>query len=264
VGDGWNYTGLKALNSGRKVRFLVRLSRELFRWTRSVTENYNEFPVGHTEWTLVGHMNIVAASCDYMPYTDYVVKLVKGKRSIPEGIVRPDLDVHNNSWEDSWMFEVKKEFISLITGTDLGNHILKKMKQNYDKLQRIVMGSAEVLSDNICSTVAFTVWVDALVRNKDNKVEDWWEKRWVTAKGYYDDWKELWKTFQTAVNGVNNQHNSFGRIYYSGYRMPYPLVRKEYQMGVQQVNKGLQPEVRIPVAMLWVFAHKRWSEIRVS
>lgn len=264
MGDGWNYTGLKALNSGQKVRFLIRLSKELFRWTRSVTEDYNEFPVGYTEWTLAGHMNIVAARCDCIPYTDYVIKLLKGKRRIPKGIARPDLDVHNKDWKDSWMFELKKEFVSLTTRKDLGSRILARMKEAHDQLHSIVRGSAEKLSDNICSTVAFTVWVDALVKGKDDEAKDHWQKRWVTAKGYYDDWKELWKTFQIALKAVNRQSSSFGRFYYSGYRMPYSLVQEHYQKGVQEVNKGLQREVRIPVAMLWVFAHERWPEIRVS
>ena len=181
MGDGWNYTGLKALNSGRKVRFLVHLSKELFRWTRSVTEIYDEFPVGYTEWTLAAHMNIVAARCDYMSYTDYVIKLVKGKRSIPKGIKRPDLDIHNEGWKDSWMFELKKEFISLITRKDLGNHIAARIKKAYGELNSIVRGSAEKLSDNICSTVAFTVWVDALVEGKDNEAKDRWQKRWAMS-----------------------------------------------------------------------------------
>lgn len=262
--DAWNYTGLKALGRGQRVGFLCCLSDELYQWTKEVTEKYDEFPVGYTEWTLTGHMNIVANRCDFIPYSDYVLKLVKGKRSIPGGIVRPDLDVHNKSWEDSWIFEVKKEFISLITTTDLGSLILAKMKQNYDKLQRIVKGSPEALSDNICSTVALTVWIDALVRKKNNKVEDRWEKKWGTAKDYYDDWKELWKTFRIAVNSVNNQRSSFGRTYYNGYRVPYSLVKKQYRRGARQVSKGLQSEVRIPVAMLWVFAHKPWAQTATS
>jgi len=256
--DAWKYTGLKALGRGQKVGFLCCLSDELYQWAKEVVEKYDEFPVGYTEWTLTGHMNIVASRCDFISYSDYVLRLVKGKRSIPGGIVRPDLDVHNKAWEDSWMFEVKKEFISLITAADLGSLILKKMEQNYDKLQRIAKGSAKPLSDNRCSAVALTVWIDALIRKKNNKVEDQWQKKWGTAKEYYDDWDKLWKKFQTAVDGVNNQRYSFGRIYYSGYRMPYSLVKKQYGWEARQVSEGLQPEVRLAVAMLWVFAHKRW------
>jgi hypothetical protein len=258
--NDWHYTGLKPLKGGRSVLFLCCLSDKLFEWTKEVMKKYNEFPVGYTEWTLMAHMNIVADRCDYMPYTDYSVRLVKGKRSIPEGIVRPDLEVHNKSWQDSWMFEAKKQFISLITRTDVGNLILTRMKQNCHKLERIRNASKEMLSNNTCSTVAFTVWVDARVGNKNNKVVDRWKKRWDTPKGYDDDWEDLWKRFQTGVSAVNKQHSSFGRVYYSGYRMRYSLVKEQYRRELQQVDKGFQTEIRIPVAMLWVFAHKRWPE----
>ena len=258
--DSWDYTGLKTLNRGRPVSFLCSLSDKLFEWTRDMTEKYDEFPVPYTEWTLVGHMNMVADRCDYMPYAEYVVKLVKGKRGSPAGTARPDLDVHTRYWEDSWIFEAKKSFISLLTRPDLEDRILTRMTQNCDKLQRIVMGSNEVLADNICSAVAFTVWVDAYVTGKTNRVTDRWNRRWRTAKQYHEDWDALLRAFRVALDRVNNQRSRFGTPYYSGYRMPYSLVRKHYEMGLQQVNRGLQPEIRMPVAMLWVFAHKRWPK----
>jgi hypothetical protein len=67
VNDAWDYTGLKALNSGPQVVFLCSLSDKLFEWTKEMTEKYDEFPVGYTEWTLTAHMSIVADRCGYMP-----------------------------------------------------------------------------------------------------------------------------------------------------------------------------------------------------
>lgn len=256
MGDVWEYTGLKALGSGQKIEFLGRLFDELHKWTRSMTETYHEFPVGYTEWTLAGHLNIVAVHCGFMPYSEYGLRLLTPKRKTPKGRARPDLHIHSKDWKDSCLFELKRDFISLVSRSDMRNRILARMKNAYLELQKIARGSDEWAQYG-CSALAFTVWIDWLVNGKDR-----WQKRWSHAQSYEDDWDKLRRErYENAVCEAGNELSSFGRVYYCGYHVPYTLAKKHYQTAVKEAEKEGRDHGTLPMGMLWVLTIKRWKDI---
>ncbi|MFC1865136.1 hypothetical protein ACFLYB_00270 [Chloroflexota bacterium] len=258
--NDWGYTGLKALGKGRKAPFLNLLADQLYEWTKDITETYDEFPVGYTEWTLTGHLNIVASRCNYMPYSDYIVKLDKRRKSAPARSARPDLHIHNKDWEDSWMFELKRDSISLTSSRNMRELIYKKMERAYNQLSIIAKkGSKSEWAQHTCSALACTVWIDT------HKGKNRWENKWSNRQKYEEDWEELWdKKWEDSLVQIESKLTTFGRIYYCGYRLPHSLVERHYNAAVKEARGSNFRPGPLAVAVLWVFTYKPWAKIIMS
>jgi len=268
--NAWKYYGLKPLRSGRpgrQAKFLNHLLSQLYKWTRAVVKTYQEFPVGYTEWTLTAHMNIVANLCGWLPYSEYTVKLVKGRRSSPAGTARPDLYVYgkDGQHEHCWNFELKRGFITLgASRQDLEHRVAEKMRANYLQLRKLAKGKYD-WSDYGCCALGFTIWMDAIVRaGKRKELEDRWQKKWHDCQEYDNDCLTLWQELKTALRNKSDELDKFGRVYYSGYIMQHSLARTFYEDGQKNVREGEWEEARIPVGMLWVLAYKSLEDIAKS
>lgn len=261
MNNDWEYTGLKALGSGQKSEILDCLFNELHEWTKSVTKTYLEFPAGYTEWTLTGHMNIVSYRGGFLPYSDYAVKVfTKQRKGVTKSSVRPDLHIHSKDWGKSCCFELKRNFISLTTRANIPNRILAKITDAHIQLKKIARGDEEWAQYG-CSTLGFTVWMDWLVNGKDR-----WKKDWSNPKKYEEDWdKLLRKKIESAIYEISDRLSSFGRIYYCGYRIPYSLAKKLYQIDLKYLKQRNTRDNRsIAVGMLWICAMESWKTLSMD
>jgi hypothetical protein len=255
--NGWLYSGLKALGSGQKAEFLDSLFNQLYGWTKNVTETYNEFPAGYTEWTLTGHMNIVSYRGGFLPYSDYPVKITsKQGKEVIKSTARPDLHIHSKDWKESCCFELKKDFVSLTTKADLPKHVLPKINEAHGQLKELA-GSGEEWAQYGCSTLGLTVWMNWLVGSKDR-----WEKIWSDSKKYQEDWEMLFSKFESSISENSEKLSSCGRIYYCGYRMSHSLAEKIYQISKKELKQGNPTDKSsLAIGMLWIFTMEPWKTL---
>jgi len=120
------------------------------KWVQEVAEQYDEVPLGFTEWALTGHIAIAADKLDCYTVQDYQSK---------HEDCRPDLYIATPAGGPTYVFEVKH----ILSGLELHygariitSQLLPRLKSARDKLYKY-RGEA----DYRCSLVAAPIWVKA-------------------------------------------------------------------------------------------------------
>jgi len=251
--SNWDYSGLDSLESRtpKPPQFLSDLCCELFKWTRTVTKRYGQFPEGYTEWTLAGHLAIAADRCEYLPLQEAMGLSSESKdKSVDERSRRPDLYLASADERDrpSVFFECKKDWAWLPPN----GHKIKvmgKIEEANNQLQKIasIADRDEWPAGYLCCALGLIILMDW---KSDNDV---WQKR-----GYDKAWRDLKGKFEETLCKSRVKLREYGRVYHCCYRMPHALVA-----GTQHEYAEKNGKNEIPIGMFWVFSVRLQEEIAI-